>query len=57
LAILQRAGLISSIKKGRSVTYFVVPDSLGTMISFFIHNGSAAVPQKSLLDQSRPTNF
>ena len=48
LAILQRAGLIRSERAGRKVTYFMVPSSLGALISFLLENCCDAMPEKCL---------
>ncbi len=50
LAILQRAGLISSTRQGRNITYNVVPDCLKDVIGFLLSECSQSLQQISLPD-------
>lgn len=45
LAILQKAGLISSERIGRNVTYYLVPGSLTSMIDFLNEDCCTAMPE------------
>ena len=48
LAILQRAGLITSSKEGRNVTYYLVPSSLQSLVSLLIDDCAIALPDDVL---------
>nr|WP_321445340.1 metalloregulator ArsR/SmtB family transcription factor [uncultured Cohaesibacter sp.] len=54
LAILTRAGLISSQRSGRNITYRIVPESLSNLLLFLLADCCNAMPEacmpKSLLE-------
>lgn len=45
LAILTRAGLVSSERSGRNITYRIVPQSLGDLLVFLLDDCCNAVPK------------
>lgn len=55
LAILSRAGLISSERSGRNITYRIVPESLSDLLLFLLADCCNAMPEacmpKGLLDR------
>ena len=46
LAILRQAGLITSKRDGRNVTYYMAPSSLEAMIAFLLEDCCGAMPHK-----------
>ncbi|WP_245418452.1 ArsR/SmtB family transcription factor [Cohaesibacter intestini] len=57
LAILSRAGLITSERSGRNITYRIVPESLSNLLLFLLDDCCNAMPEacmpKSLLESLR----
>lgn len=58
LNILQNAGLISSQRSGRNITYFMVPSCLSALFAFLLSDCCGAVPERcwpnALVEHSEP---